>query len=103
MSYEQHMKHWGNHHKDRFVQQCSGYAGNDIPNSKNCLTKEQEHLMLVHTFENIVSIVKECDFPIYIAIEKDAFCSLVSSNNWFGTKIENFEQLQNFGQDYIYQ
>lgn len=29
MSYEQHIKHCKNHHKDRYFQQCSGYFGNN--------------------------------------------------------------------------
>lgn len=30
MAYEQYINHWGNHRKDKFYQQCSGYSGKSL-------------------------------------------------------------------------
>ena len=64
MSYEQHMKHYRNHRKDRFYQQCSGYAGDgkcDAP-----MTNEQLWAIERESFARMLEAAKTFPFPAHV-------------------------------------
>ena len=98
-NYSQHMKHWKNHKKDKYYQQCSGYGGNG---KSEQATEEQTKCVSISCFEKIVNEVKTEDFPLYIRVCGDGYVSICDKRNLFGTKIENYEELLQFGKDYIY-
>ena len=97
MSYEQAIRHWKNHHKDRYVQQCSGYFGDGIP----CSPESTERLEML-SFEKLLSEAKNMAFPIWV-VSSGGFWTLSSEKNLFSTKIDSFEDLEKFGEEYVYQ
>ncbi|MBQ8248081.1 MAG: hypothetical protein IJZ42_13215 [Lachnospiraceae bacterium] len=98
MSYEQAMKHSKNHRKDRFYQQCSGYGGDGVSHQK--LEKEIQELA-VSSFKKLLEEAKSADFPIYISECGGGFYCIVDEKNLFGQRIDSYEELVQFGKDYV--
>lgn len=91
MSYEQHMKHWGNHRKDRYYQQCSGYGGNGV---ETVMSDETIAKLEVESMRKILTTHHE--FPIYIRQCGAGYWCTVSEKDWFGTEIVDMEHLIQF-------
>lgn len=93
------MKHWKNHRKDRFFQQCGG------PTSEHAgevhLSEEQE---LRNSMKSMLAVLKsEQDFPICIMLHlKSGTWEVVPHNNLFGMKVESRERLVEFAEKYVY-
>lgn len=98
-NYTQHMKHWKNHKKDKYYQQCSGYGGSG---ESEQITEERRKQLTIGCFEKIVNEVSKGDFPIHICIHGDGYVSVCDERNLFGKKIDSHEELLQFGKDYIY-
>ena len=98
MSYEQALKHWRNHRKDRFVQQCSGPV--------------HEKQVVVDSFENYAQRSRESmekllaepmKFPSYIAQNSCGEWEIVSPHNLFGAEIQTHEELVRFATEYAFE
>lgn len=98
MSYEQAMKHSKNHRKDRFYQQCSGYGGDG--ESHQVSDKEIQDFS-VSSFKKILEEARTAVFPIYIRQHGDGYYSIVDERNLFGHKVDSYENLIQFGIDYV--
>lgn len=98
-NYSQYMKHWKNHKKDKYRQQCSGYGGSG---KSEQTTEEQRRQLTVNCFEKVINETGKDDFPIYICIHGDGYVSVCDERNLFGKKINSYEELSQFGRDYIY-
>lgn len=98
MSYEQAMKHSRNHRKNRFVQQCSGYAGNG--ESEPPMTEEKRQQLELETFARLKEIPKEA-YPIYIANSGGWYWYETTERNLFATRIETPAELEQFGKDMV--
>lgn len=98
MSYEQAMKHSKNHRKNRFYQQCSGYAGDGVGHQK---TDEEIHNMETSSFQKVLEKAKHLVFPIYIASTGEGYYFICDEKNLFGEKIDSYEELIQFGKDYV--
>ena len=97
MSYEQAMKHSKNHRKDRFYQQCSGYAGDGKPQYPP-ITQEQEDR---HSYSSMCKLLLSVHvFPVYIAQDNHGFWGIVPHNHISGTLIESYEALEIFAKEY---
>ena len=75
MSYTQAMKHWGNHRKDRFRQECGFHFGNTGIKSETALAEESAEGYYVadyETREKLSKIFTEYNNSVdaYIKIEK---------------------------------
>lgn len=97
MSYEQHMKHFKNHRKDRFYQQCSGYGG-DGKSHQN--SEEELQDLSIFSFKKCLEEAKTATFPIYIRQHGDGYYSIVDERNLFGQKFDSYDDLVQFGKDY---
>lgn len=99
-NYEQHMKHWKNHRKDRFTQQCGG------PTSKATHNPISENYLIEAEYESFTRILEEAqrmDFPIWIANAGGWHWFICDEKNLFGNRIESYEELVTFGNEYVYQ
>lgn len=97
MSYEQAMSHAGNHRKDRFYQQCSGYFGDGEP--KNCLIPED--VLAENSANSMAKILESVSkFPVYLHQQKTGEWELVSRNHLFGREVGSREELEQFASDY---
>jgi len=97
MSYEQAMKHSKNHRKDRFYQQCSGYAGDGEPQYAP-ITEEQEER---NSYSSMCKLLMSVTvFPLYIAQDKWGFWGVVPHNHIGGTLIESSQELIDFAREY---
>lgn len=103
MSYEQAMKHWGNHRKDRYHQQCSGWFG---PVSEDVrLSDEKYDVLAIDSMFNILEASKIDGFPypVYLAQDnKIGVWKIVPHNHIGGTKIDDKESLRVFSIDYCF-
>lgn len=97
MSYEQHMKHFRNHRKDRFIQQCSGYGGSG--ESRELAAAQWDQLAL-DSFNTVVAEAQNMEFPIYVA-ESGGYWHMAPATHLFAEKIESFDSLLVFGEDYV--
>lgn len=99
MSYGQHMRHWKNHRKDRYFQQCSGYGGDGVSHQ---LTEEQLRQIEVDSFNKLLCELKHSqEFPTYIASNGGMY-HVVSERNLFGHRIESYDELVKFGDKYVF-
>lgn len=96
-AYEQSMKHWKNHRKDKFIQQCSGYGGDGEPKYPE-ITPEQEKENSERSMSEILD--KDHEYPIYLYQLNIGVWELVPHNHLFGTEIKNEEELASFAQKY---
>lgn len=97
MSYKQHMKHWRNHRKDKSVQQCSGYSGNGVSHQ---LSEEQFKRLEITSFMRLIEEAKALPFPVYVACS-GGYYYFTAPNHLTGAKIENYQDLIQFGKDYV--
>lgn len=92
MSYEQAMKHSRNRRKDRFVQQCSGYAGNG---ESEPMTEERRRELELETFAKLKKLPAEA-YPIYIARSGGFYWHETMEQHLFSTRIDSPEALEKF-------
>ena len=97
MSYEQHLKHWKNHRKDKAVQQCSGYSGNGASHQ---LTEDQFKKLELSSFKRLLEEAKSVKFPVYIACT-GGYYHFTDPKHISGARIENYQDLIQFGRDYV--
>lgn len=94
--YDQAMKHWGNHRKDRFFQQCAApvTSGGDYHVS--------QEKFLAFSKKSIDAIIRTIvEFPIYIHQDNIGYWHIVPANHLFGHKIASMEKLIAFKNEYI--
>lgn len=91
------MKHFKNHRKDRFVQQCSGYGGSG---ESHRLSDTQLDRLALDSFKSVVTKAQEMEFPIYVA-ESGGYWHVTASVHLFATEIVSFEDLLDFGVDMV--
>ena len=92
MSYEQAMKHSRNHRKDRFVQQCSGYAGNG---ESEQMPEEKRRQLELETFAKLKELPAEA-YPIYIARSGGYYWHETMEQHLFATRIDSPKALEKF-------
>lgn len=97
-NYEQHIKHWKNHRKDRYTQQCSGYFGDGPSQIKEDELEKKE----AESFRNLLKKAKSAAFPIWIAQSGGWFWFICDEKNMFGNKICNYEDLKRFGEQFVF-
>ena len=97
MSYAQYMKHWKNHKKDRFYQQCSGYAGKGEIQAVDANNRESLELT---SFKRVVAEAEKAEFPIFICNNGDYF-SIRNTSSFLTNEIKSFEELLTFGREYV--
>lgn len=98
MSYEQHMKHYRNHRKDRFYQQCSGYAGDgkcDAP-----MTNEQLWAIERESFARMLEAAKTFPFPAHV-FQTGGFWRITDKPNLFSTEVKTYDELVEFGKNHV--
>lgn len=95
MSYEQHMKHWGNHRKDRFTQQCAGPQQD--PSRQVAINTE--HLPRM-SFQTLMANVSPDSFPVYVKQGSGGMWSFTNERDSFGTKISDIGEMRKFYYDY---
>lgn len=100
-NYDQHMKHWGNHRKDRYKQQCSGYGRFDDGNPTPLNGKETQSLC-EQSFNKLLEEAKGMVFPIWIAQSGGWYWFICDEKNMFGQKIDSYEDLKAFGADFVF-
>lgn len=93
MSYEQHIRHWRNHRKDRFFQQCSGPV-----QESTSLTYPDS--LEADSFQCILEKTGDMDFPIHIATTA-GYWHLTTPSDFLGTQIINREELERFYHDFV--
>lgn len=98
MSYEQAMKHSHNHRKDRFVQQCSGYAGNG--ESEPPMPEEKRRQLELETFARLKELPAEA-YPIYIARSGSYYWHEATEQHLFASRIDSIEELEKFEREYL--
>lgn len=97
MSYEQHIKHWRNHGKDRYYQQCSGYAGNG---DGELLSEEAKKKCEIESFARLKEIPKE-SYPIYVVNSGGCYWHETSERNLFAIQIETPSELERFEKEIV--
>lgn len=97
MGYEQHMKHWKNHRKDKFLQQCSGPSHEPTKS----LTEVQKRRMDRMRFRNMIGKVGNGPFPIFIRQGSGGIWFTTSERDCFGHRIESRKELLEFYESYI--
>lgn len=95
MSYKQAMRHFGNHRKDRFNQQCSGPARE--PGKQK--TAEQMKAVEMRSLERIAETAE--NYPIYIKPVSDGIYVTTSERDSFATKIASRDELDDFIRDFV--
>lgn len=98
MSYDQSMKHWKNHRKDKYFQPCAAPANEISEKNIEELSEEISKELSKATIDKIISGADR--FPLFIHQDLSGAWSIVPPNHLFGTKIESHEQLVNFAIDY---
>ena len=95
--YDQAMKHWGNHRKDRFTQPC-GFVAEHAETVY--MTEEQTNK---NGMESMFKILKaDHDFPVLVAQNACGFYEVVPSNHLFGIKVNSRQDLVEFAVNYAY-
>lgn len=95
MSYDQAMKHWKNHRKDRYFQQCSFASSGG---GHDTLTESKAQELSKTSIAKIIETVH--DYPLFIRQYSIGVWSIVPKNDLFGTKIESEEELKFFAKEY---
>lgn len=97
MGYEQHMKHWRNHGKDGFCQQCSGPVHEPEP----ALTEDQKRAVERKSFIDIIDKTRDDQLPIFVRQGSGGIWLTTSEKDCFGHRIESREELLEFYESYI--
>lgn len=99
MSYEQHMKHYRNHRKDRHCQQCSGYFGDgkceEVPP-----TLEELREIEKQSFAKLLEAAKSYSFPVHIFMTGRHW-RITDKPNLFSLQVNSYEELLEFGKNYV--
>lgn len=99
MSYEQHMKHYRNHRKDRHCQQCSGYFGDgkceEVPP-----TLEELREIEVKSFATVLEAAKSFSFPAHV-FKAGRFWVISDKPNLYSTQVNSYEELLEFGENCV--
>lgn len=94
--YNQAMKHWKNHRKDKFFQQCAApVASLQYPYLSEKEIRKRSNESLEVLLEQVV------DFPVYV--HQDQWIGtweMVPPNHLFGTKIASRNELIAFVNEY---
>ena len=95
MSYSQYMRHWKNHRKDRFYQQCSG------PMEVAETIARQPHTDLsIKSFQSLMDSVTT--FPVYVKLCSGGFWTTTNERDSFGTEIKSAEEMRRFYYDIVF-
>lgn len=95
-NYNQYMKHWKNHRKDRYTQQCGGPVHEPDKQVELCSVECERQL-----FDHLMDRLK-CDaFPVYVKQGGGGMWLFTNERDSFGTKISNMEEMQKFYNDYV--
>lgn len=97
MGYEQHMKHWKNHRKDRFFQQCSG----PVHELETAKTREQEEDSERSSFLRLMEKIGDDQFPVFVRQISGGIWTTTSERDCFGHRIENRDELLRFYELYV--
>ena len=89
--YRKYMKHWKNHRKDRFIQQCGGPLHDAEDKRPECTVNLERQ-----SFEYLMGSLKCDDFPIYVTQGSGGIWSFTNERNCFGTKIDSMEDMRRF-------
>lgn len=95
MSYQQAMRHFRNHRKDRFNQQCSG----PIREPSELKTPEQMRTVEICSLERIAETAE--NYPIYIKPVSDGIYVTTSGRDSFATKITSRDELNDFIRNFV--
>lgn len=95
-NYNQHMKHWKNHRKDRFTQQCAGPQHNPNVTFLHCPAEVARK-----SFEMLMDSVKCDDFPVYVKQGSGGMWSFTNERDSFGTKINDMGEMRKFYHDCV--
>lgn len=99
MSYEQHIRHWGNHRKDRHYQQCSGYFGDgkceEVPPAL-----EELRVIERRSFEILLEEAKTFAFPAHVFMAGRIW-RISDKPNLFSTEVKTYEELLEFGRNCV--
>lgn len=98
-NYNQFMKHWKNHRKDRFTQQCSFSTSSDDCNENNIRCNERENEL--KSFKMLREIPSD-DYPIYIVKHGDGIWSHYDCDGFSRIRIDSQDELEQFGKDYVF-
>lgn len=91
------MKHWRNHRKDRFFQQCSGSAGEPSAQPDKGEMEDWER----KSFLALINETEDDQFPIFIRQGSGGIWSTTTEKDCFGHKIESQAELLKFYELYI--
>lgn len=97
MSYDQAMKHWKNHRKDRFFQPCAGPV---FTRTGYQTGSEIEDRRSIESMSRILT--EDHGFPIWLKQDSLGFWYEVPSNDIAGALIESREALEQFAEDYVF-
>ena len=97
-NYDQYMRHWKNHRKDRYTQQCSGYAGDGSSHMNEDDFEKRE----ANSFRDLLEKAKSAVFPIWIVRYSGWFWSICDEKNLFGERIDSYEDLKRFGEQFVF-
>lgn len=99
MSYNQAMKHWSNHRKDRFFQQCSWPISTQIIKYSE-ITEEAKIKASNETLSEIIKNADDYTFPIFIYVDcRMGIWEIVQHNHIAGIEIKTKEDLLEFSKE----
>ena len=98
-NHDQAMKHWKNHHKDRFYQQCSGYAG-DGKCEQAPKTNEEFCALERESFAKVLEAAKTYQFPVHV-FQTGGIWRITDKPNLFSTEVKTYDELVEFGRNYV--
>ena len=97
MSYDQAMKHWANHRKDKYFQPCSGPVPEACSVAVDAATEDRLSL------ESMKKILGEDHvFPIYLAQTSNGVWEKVARNRISCVLCRDRENLERFAEDYVF-
>ncbi len=92
--YDQAMRHFRNHKKDRFYQQCSGYTGTPAEESTPAPIDEAATFRIL-----MEKLPTDASFPVCIRQGSLGIWSTTAINDCFGTVIESRAALEQIYSD----
>lgn len=91
------MKHWKNHRKDRFFQQCSGPAHE--PETARAAGQEED--LERSSFLSLVEKIGDDQFPAFIRQISGGMWTTTNEKDCFGHRIESRDELLRFYELYV--